>query len=174
MAAIFPYYYPYDLNYTIAPEIWSNNRVKPDFSIWKTNINKNGLIPYGHSTPVVLAECKIRVGVSWWVLINTQLWNKADSLKNNDGKLWVIAQIGFEVCFHFDIPNYLDSETYINFSPLNLNNLSQKDLSEMWVQYITERISSTDVIQVIKWRLDDPDFHSYIHDMFLHVSRNNP
>ena len=49
-----------------------------------------------------------------------QLWDKADVLKQENGRLWVMAQIGFEIClFEFDVLKYPSSSgDYQNFIPL--------------------------------------------------------
>lgn len=178
MAAILPYYYPYGLNFTIAPEIWAEDRVKPDFTVCITELSRNGSVGYGHSTPVLMVECKKRGAVSWWVLVKDQLWNQADALKNDRGRLWVVAQIDLVICFfHFDVLNhtYPDYDTYRNFSPLNLNNFDEEDRRNLGIGYLAESVSSDrNVIQVIQWRLDDPAHQRYLHDMFDHITRHNP
>jgi len=175
MAAILPNYFVYNQHFSIGPEIWSDDKRKSDFVVCSTFLNRNGRLPYGHNTPIVMVECKNRAAISWWLLCKDQLWDQSDSLKNNDGRLWVIGQIGFEVCFfRFDVLNFRGSENYCNFSPLNLRNLSELELLQQGIEYLVESVEFVDVIQVIKWRLDVPNHHAYIHEMFLHISNHQP
>jgi len=175
IGAIIPHYFKYDDNYTISPEIWSDDRRRADFVISETYLNQNGNYPYGHSIPVLMVESKNRGAIPWKDLASNQLWNEADSLKNDDGRLWVIGQIGFTICFfHFDILNYNKSEWFTNFQPLNLINFSDEDLDRLKIKHITESIGNDDVLQVIEWRLDIYSHHIYIHEMFEHISNNAP
>ena len=120
-------------------------------------------------------ECKNKSAISWWKLADDQLWEQADSHKNKDGKLWVIGQIGFEMCvFNFDVTNYHNRGEFEHFSPLNLNNWSLNDLDYLNIDCIDRTINNQDTILVIKWRLDEPEHHKYIHDMFNYIRRNNP
>lgn len=139
-----------------------------------TNVNQNSP-HYGYSTRMVMYECKRKNAISWWKLLDNQLWEQADSSKNTDGKLWVITQIGFELCvLKFDILNYLDWEEYRNFCPLNLNNSSKKDLEYNEYRYIEKKVNNVDTIIVIRWRLDVPEHHLFIHEMLNYISKNNP
>lgn len=177
LAAILPYYYKYMDNFTIAPEILAENRIKPDFTICKTHLGRNGLLPYGHYIVVAFAESKKRDAVSWWTLMKKQLWGLSYVLKNDTGQMWVIAQIGMEICiFHFDITKYLypGHKTYTNFSPLNFHNFSNEDWIILEIDRIVETVGRQDVIQVIKWVLDKSDNHRYVHEMFVHITTKNP
>ena len=67
------------------------------------------------------------------------------------------------------------SGNYTNFSPLNLRNLSEQQLINQNIRYITELDSNNvNVIRVIKWRFDNPQHHIYINEMFNHIVTNNP
>lgn len=110
-------------------------------------------------------------------LCKDQLWNQADSLKNEDGRLWVIGQIGFYVCiFRFDVLKYQESEWFRNFSPLNLNNLSPEDLDKLKILHITESVdnSTRDLTMVIQWDLRKQNQYKYIDEMLSYIVRNNP
>lgn len=175
LAAILPHYFKFENNNIITPEMWSNDKRRSDFVASRVNIFRNGTMPYGHATPLLMVECKKRWAISWQSLAKDQLWDQADSLKNSNDKLWVIGQIGFDICFFkYDVSNYLGSDWFTNFSPLNLNNFTQEDLDILEIEYIVESLGSTDVIQVIRWRLDKPDHHRYIHDMLNYISTTNP
>lgn len=178
MFAIIPYYFKYNNNYTFSPEVWNDNSFnrigRCDGMLTLTDINQNSP-HYGYSLRMVMYECKRKNAISWWKLLDDQLWEQADSSKNKDGKLWVIAQIGFELCvFKFDILNYLDGEEYRNFCPLNINNWSKQDLEYNDIRYIEKKVNNVDTIVVIKWRLDVPEHHLFIHEMLNYISRNNP
>jgi hypothetical protein len=132
LSAILPHYYPYLRGFVIAPEIWSADKRKSDFVVSKVNI-RNRTLPYGHHIVLLMCECKNKTAISWWNLAKDQLWAQADSLKHGNGRLWVIGQIGFEICFfRFDILNYEYSEWFTNFSPLNLRNFSPAPRALEW------------------------------------------
>lgn len=175
LGAILPHYFKFNNNVVISPEMWSNDKRRSDYVASKINVNRNAIVPYGHATPLLMAECKKRWAISWANLVKDQLWNQADSLKNAENKLWVIGLIGFEICvFKFDLLNYNWSNTFTNFSPVNLNNFSIEDLDELEIKHVSESIGRIDVIQVIQWRLDDNTHHIYIHNMLDYISKNNP
>lgn len=86
-----------------------------------------------------------------------QLWEQADSHKNEEGKLWVIAQIGFEMCvFNFNVTKYVKRGDFEHFSPLNLNNWSTQDLEFMKVDYISENIDNENIIQQLSCWCTEP------------------
>lgn len=94
---------------------------------------------------------------------------------NAEGKLWVIAQIGLEMCvFNYNVIKYEKRGDFEHFSPLNLNNWSTQDLEFMEVDYISKNIDNENIILVIKLRLDEPSQHKYIHDMLYYITRNDP
>ena len=82
------------------PEVWTedqyNGRRRCDGLLYRLN-NLEGSRGYGTHDNKILFEGKNHTAVSWWVLLNTQLWNMADSFKNQSstGNLWVIGLIGF-------------------------------------------------------------------------------
>jgi len=156
----------------IAPEFALQENYHPDYLVSYINTNRNN--NYGVLTYWLLAEIKNHGAISWWNLMQNQLWNQADAAKNAAGKFWVIGQIGFEVCFFkFDVLNYPShSDKYTNFEALNLNNLTTIDLDLLNAKYLTESNPGTSDIRVIKWRWDNPDHHVYIEAMFNHVSSN--
>lgn len=132
MGAILPHYFVYVQGWVIAPEIWSDDKRRSDFVICLVNLIHGIIPPYGHSIPKVMVEGKLPSAIPWNKLCKDQLWYQADSLKNDEGKLWVIGQIGYYVCiFRFDVNNYIESEWFKNFSPLNLHNFSPEDLDEL-------------------------------------------
>jgi len=110
------------------------------------------------------------------VLIKDQAWNECDAVKNDQGRIFFIGLIGFGICFFFfDINRFIyDSGWFTNFSPLNLNGLSEKQLRRLGAEPVVESIGGEDIIQVIKWRLDNPVHHPYISQMFLYMANNAP
>ncbi len=173
IGAILPYYFEYRKNWVLAPEIWSLDKRRSDFVLTKTLLSHNRPYLYGHSFAHLMVECKRKHAVSWIKLVPEQLWNQADSFKNDDGKLWVIGQIGFEICFfRFDVTKYMESETFANFSPLNLERFHDADLDYLNILHVTESVNNIEILQVIQWRLDDEHHHRYIHNMLVHISNN--
>ena len=178
MFAIMPYYFKYDDNYTFSPEIWNDNPAnragRCDGMLSLTIVDPNRR-DYGSSLQYVMYECKRRSTISWEKLANDQLWEQADANKNPAGRLWVIGQIGFDMCvFSFDILNYLNRNEFRNFSPLNLNNWSAEDFISLDIGCIHRVINNVDTLLVIKWKLNDTNQHQYIHNMLDYISRNNP
>lgn len=109
--------------------------------------------------------------------MENQLWNECDAAKNYNGTLWAIALIGFNICFfRFDVNAYPSiTDEYTNFIPLNIRKLNEEDLDYLNVEYILQAdANGNDVIRVIKWRLDDPNHHIFILEMFEYISNNNP
>ena len=176
---------------------WSQG-AKSDLVLGKTDISNKSPDDYGKSLPKVMIEVKKQNVVSWEMLVKEQLWNKADSLKNKYGKIWVIAMKGLEICiFRFDVTDYPDNtEHFENFSPLNLNNFSDTDLDDLGIEHMTISYNNTeevsfykgqviegkmenhpledkDITRVISWRLDNEAHHKYIHDMLDYISKNN-
>ena len=62
--AILPYYFRYDQNWTISPEIWSLDKRKSDIVVSKTHLSHNGPYPFGHSYPYVMVESKKASAIS--------------------------------------------------------------------------------------------------------------
>lgn len=179
MFSIIPYYYKYQNNYTFSPEMWDSNpfnrRNRSDGLVIQPVIRRDTRMPYGFSNVLVMYECKSHTATTWNKLAKDQLWEQADSNKNIDGKLWVIGQIGFEVCvFRFDVLNYEDREDFTHFCPLNLMNLSEDDLNYLDALPVVENIGNNRVIQAIKWKLNDVGHHGYIHGMLDYISKNDP
>lgn len=175
MGAILPHYFTYNRNYTISPEIWSEGERKSDFVVAKTYLGRGDNLDYGHSIPVVMVESKNRGAIPWKDLAKDKFWNQTDCLKNDDGRLWIIGQIGFTICFiRFDLLNYTNSEWFRNFSPLNLKNFNEDDLDYLEIKYISESIDNNNILQVIEWKLDEPSHYQYIHEMFEHILNNDP
>ena len=111
-------------------------RCRCDGLLTNTIIDKNDL-DYSYLLPLVMYECKNKAAISWWRLAKDQLWEQADSHKNDHNRLWVIGQIGFEVCvFRLDVVNYTDREMFKHFSHLYLNNYSTEDLDFLNIRYI--------------------------------------
>ncbi len=96
-SVLLPYYFSFSNNWCISPEWVATERDRPDYTVFWINFQVGNL--YGEATPYLIAEIKNRVAVSWWVLFRNQLWEQADKLKQENGRLWVIGQIGFEICF---------------------------------------------------------------------------
>lgn len=123
-----------------------------------------------------MVECKNKGAISWWSLCKDQLWEEAVSIRNSNSRAWVVANIGFEICFfRFDQLDYdYSSDWFTNFSPLNIRNFDEDDLQYLGLEPIIEDIDGVNVIQVIKWRLDNPSHRFYIDEMFLHIKNNAP
>lgn len=177
IAAILPYYFRHDI-YVIAPESWGNDvggRTKRiDFVISQISLHQTPDYEYGQPVPNLMVESKNTTATSWRKLCDDQLWDEADSVKNPEGRMWVMANIGFKTCFfHFNVTGYTTGmKEFINFSPLNLRNLSPEDLKYMDIVPVIDPEDGT--IKVIPWDLGNEDHQVYIHEMFLHVRNNLP
>lgn len=170
------YYFPYVNGWCIAPEQNAGSNYHPDYTVSRVDLTAGE--KYGRAIPHIAVEVKRPVsdgGVSWKVLLN-QVWNAADASKHEiTGRIWVIGQRGFEICFFiFDPLQYEDSRDYTNFIPLNLNQWSAEDFKHFNIKVKTENIHGQTEVRVIYWRLDDVYQSRYIHDMFIHVSNNMP
>jgi hypothetical protein len=66
----------------------------------------------------------------------------------------------------------MESKTFANFSPLNLERFDDADLDYLNILHVTESVNYIDILQVIQWRLDDKDHYRYIHNMLVHISNN--
>lgn len=180
MAAILPYYFHYGRGWNISPEVWGDTNwgrdSKSDLVISRRWISpSNNIYRYGQPLNWAMIEFKKWGVISWHNLVEGQLWNQADSLELN-GKLWVIALRGLEMGVfrfnHVDFPD--DTDTYTNFSPLNLNNFSDVDLNRLGIDHVTvSNNQNQDIVRVIQWRLDNVQHHGYIHDMLNYISQNN-
>lgn len=176
IAAILPYYFAHD-RYIITPETWGtdederNKRI--DFVVSQISLSQTPNYVYGQPIPNLIVECKNTIAISWWKLCKDQLWDEASSVKNVEGKMWVIANIGFKICFfHFDVTDYTNgSDDFVNFSPLNLRNLSAEDLEYMDIKPVFDSVNGQ--IKVIAWDIVNLDHQDFIQEMFLHI-RNNP
>lgn len=105
------------------------------------------------------------------------MYKQAVVAKKESGRLWCIGQMGVEICiFKFDFQKYNDQDPdcYTSFEPLNLSNLSEPNLSRLGVKY--EHCNENDFarIALIKWRLDNMDHISYIHNMLEYIRNNEP
>jgi hypothetical protein len=175
---ILPLYFNYNNGWYISPEQNAGSNFHPDYTVSRVDLTPGNF--YGRAVPHLIVELKRPVeygGVSWKALLD-QAWDAADGSKHDDrGKLWVIGQRGFEICFFkFDILEYDDSISpdYTNLIPLNLNDWTEEDFKEYEIQVITEKIRGNNEVRVIYWRLDNPIHAPYIHDMFIHVSTYVP
>lgn len=173
-SVLLPFYFPYTDNWCISPEWVANENHRPDYTVFEVC-----LVPgnsYGECTPHLIAEIKNKAAISWWALMRNQVWDQADMLKQENGRLLVMAQIGFEVClFKFDILKYHShSGDYENFMPLLPDGWGKEDLDELDIKYITETTNNVEEIRVVKWRLDDPYQASFIHDLFELVRTTRP
>lgn len=165
-----------DTAWVIASEYWSNDKGRSDFVVFLPYIDQSPNIRYGEPIPKLMCEYKSPYAIPWKDLVKEQLWNQASSIcEDHRGKLWVIGQIGFYICiFRFDLTEYMDSDWFTNFSPLNLNGWSEEDLGELGIKYITESINGKDIIQVIQWDLREKYQYDYIHKMLVHITENYP
>jgi len=113
-SVILPYFFPYSRNWCISPEWVATENHKPDYTVFTVNLQS------GICSPYLIVEVKNRVAISWWRLMRNQLWDQAVNLKQGNGKLLVIGQIGFEICFfEFDLAKYPSSSgDYTNFTPI--------------------------------------------------------
>lgn len=102
MTAILPYYFNYSNGWIISPEVWGNTnwstKSRSDLVISQTDLDINS-DNYGGLLPKVMIEIKQKNQVYWEIYVKDQLWKQADSLKNEEGKIWVIAIRGLEICF---------------------------------------------------------------------------
>lgn len=176
LAAILPHYFKETDGWIIAPEIRANGKRKSDFVVFLPDILPNSNWSYGTPVPRLMCESKLPSAIPWEKLVKEQLWDQATAVSEDfDGKLWVIAQIGFYVCvYRFDLTDYGDSDWFTNFSPLNLRYFNERDLDYLEIKYVVESINNEDVIQVIKWDLRESTHHQYIDEMLAHIAINNP
>lgn len=173
---ILAYYFRYDNGWCVAPEQNSGSDYHPDFLVSKVDLTLGD--KYGRAIPHLVIEVKrpvADVGISWKTLLE-QAWDQADGSKDEwTGRIWVIGQRGFEISFFkFDVLAYQDSAKFINFIPLNLNQWSADDFEYLGIKVVTEIIRGQKEVRSITWRLDNVDHAPYIHDMFIHISRNLP
>ena len=164
MFALFPYYCNFRDSWIIAPESWSQDpfavNKRCDAAISKI------LAPDANLSTRIVYEGKARTAISWWRLLREQVWDEADGLKRQNGTVWVICNIGFEVCFfEFDILRWQDTGDYTNFSPLNIRGFDQGGLQLRGIDYLEQ----DGVIKVIKWRLDDLSHFEYIDELLDYV-----
>lgn len=167
LSVLLPFYFKWEDNWCILPDFTGSGGNTPDYLVVKINTDN------GEGIAHLLVQLKNEGDISWEEFIENELWKKSNSFKNNKSEQWVMALIGFEICiFKFDINAYFSSSTkYTNFSPLNLNNFTKNELDNLGIKYDTEIYNNKEIIRVIKWRLDDSNHVSYIHEMLTHISK---
>lgn len=192
---ILPYYFEYHRGWYISPEQWWGENHHPDYSVSKVDlkdeIEQGRALPYlfwelkrsnedddfkGDPDPVkdgkfTKKPVKVTTKYSWKQILN-QMWNQCDAANmetNGNGKMWAIGQRGFEICFFkFDLLEFEDS-IYTNFEPLNLEGWPIYLFNVFEIALETEILENREEIRVIRWRLDNPLHHIYIHNMFMFV-----
>lgn len=164
------------------PEVWNKDlslASKKTDMVWFL-VNKFGIdVPNyarGYPVPTHMHEGKAWGKVSLQVLIDDQVFKEAEGLCVNN-KIWVICNRGLEICiFRFDLTRFVypgASSTFDHFQALNLNNWSEEIFNKKGIKVVVESIdATTDVIQVIQWRLDNRKHHRYIHDMLVYIANN--
>lgn len=132
-SVLLPFYFRYEDNWCISPEWVATENHRPDYTVFEVCLVPGNL--YGECTPYLIAEIKNKAAISWWMLMENQLWEQADKLKQDNGRLWVMAQIGFEIClFKFDVTRYPSySGNYENFMPLLPNGWGKADLDYLGI-----------------------------------------
>ena len=75
------------------------------------------------------------------------------------------------------------SSVFNDFTPLVLNNMGQKDLIELGVNYFIRETHFNQMYNnipltetnfaLVKWRLDKPEHAEYIGDMLSHLAKND-
>lgn len=167
-------YFPYSLNWCVAPEQVIDDNYKPDFIVSEIDTT---LRNYGVSYPYLNVEVKRPAIISWKKLLDDQLHrqcdnNSANNARQNNGRLWAMGQKGFEIClFLFDIHSHLNLDNYNQFKAVNPRNYTADDLRHLDAEPFVETINGVDEIIAISWRIDNPDHHIHIHEMFLHILR---
>ena len=135
----------------------------------ETDVNKD----YGKLVTKAIYTAKKPESYTWGHYLQ-ELWPVANIHKNSDNRLWLVLNLGFEVCvFKFDTLNYSHRGPYSNFSPLNLGHWSKAELDKLHIKYLTLP-SNPDIITVIKWRLDNKDNEDSILYMMENVCKLNP
>lgn len=110
---------------------------------------------------------------SAWPSFLTEARNLADSYKNRDNKLWIIATRGFNFCaFRYNSMDYLDRGSFSNLDPLNLGGWTKEDLAKAKIEYLVAP-DNPDIITVINWRLDNPEHQIIINNMLYYISKFN-
>lgn len=94
IALVLPEAFTINNGWCIVPEFTLEGNYSSDYLVSKINTDINSPF-YGSSMHWLCAELKDRVAVSWWILLNDQLWSQCDAAKNNKGRFWCIGQIGF-------------------------------------------------------------------------------
>lgn len=112
MFAILTYYLDRESS-VFSPEAWNDNefnrRGKCDGLLCNIVISLRGPLEYGARVPRLVYEAKPYAGKGWNKLMTDQVWDEADSNKNQEGRIWVLVQRGFEVCFfEFDVNKFED------------------------------------------------------------------
>lgn len=166
-SVLLPYYFSFQSDWVISPEQNHGEAHHPDYTVYTVGY-------YNETIPYLLIEVKRGTkykGDSWHKMLKNQMWDPADKAKQENGRLWMIGQNGFEICFFkFDILKYLGgSGDYRNFQPLNLRNWSIEDFKYSDIGLITELVNNVEEIKVIKWRSDNDDHCLYIHEMFMFI-----
>ena len=174
MALALPQFFNYINNWCLVSEYNLAGNYSPDYLV--SIINITPVLDYGSTSDLLSCEIQNHAAVSWWVIMKDQLWDQTDAAKHEDGTFWVVAQIGFKICFfRFNVNGCpSSSDIYTNFSFLNLYNFTIDDLIDLKIKYITETTNSVISIRVIKWRWDDQNQLKYIEAMFNHINNNRP
>ena len=164
-SVLLPYYFSFQSDWVISPEQNHGEAHHPDYTVYTVDDDTRSYL---------LLEVKRGTkydGDSWHKVLKDQMWNQADMAKQENGRLWMVGQNGFEICFFkFDVERYNEgSPDYANFKPLNLRNWSIEDFKSLEIELITELVNNVEEIKVIKWRLDNDDHCSFIHEMFVFI-----
>lgn len=167
--AMMPYFL-YNTYYTFLPE-FVTAASKPIYLLCRveTEVGQK----YGNLEVRALYNGRTEHRTSWPSFIQ-ELAVIADTHKNLDNKLWVIATRGFNFCaFKYDKFNYLDQGTFSNFEPLNLAGWTKAELARAKIEYLVAP-GKPEIITVINWRLDDQGHQELISDMLSYISSHNP
>jgi len=164
-------------NLVVAPEALNNNvfnrRCRCDGLISAIDVT-SPLPDFGKRHNHIVYEAKVHAGDGWPTLMDKQMWDQADSAKNDRGRIWAIAQRGFQVCvFKFYVRRLDNYGSYDNFQPLNLRNFTENDLIFMDTDPVVEFVNNVRVIKVIKWKINDTSHYVYIDEMLNHIFNNN-
>lgn len=175
LAIALPQFFPLIDGWFITAEFVLTGNYAPDYLVGKivTTPGPN----YGKSVNHLVVETKKKGAVSWQYLMKDQLFNQCEAAKLPNGRIFCIALIGFEICFfEFDITKHdSPSDAFTGFNPINLHDWKEEDFDILEIELIVETTNfTTDIIKVIKWRMDNPNHHGYIMEMFEYIKTNTP
>lgn len=110
--------------------------------------------------------------------MSDQVFAECEGLVFNNGRIWAIAHIGFEMCvFRFDLNNYVypgNDDTFDHFCPLNLNGWNYAQLDARGIKHITDPHGpNMRITHVIRWELDNFVHKQQIHRMLEYIASNN-